>query len=303
MVDITFKNKSLRTAVATATVEVSLPATIQAVEQSTVPKGDVFAFGRAAGLLGIKRTSDVIPDCHPLPIEYANISYTISGLEIIIEVEVKAIYRTGIEVEAMHGASVTALTLYDMLKPIDPSISIKEIRLAAKSGGKKDRQPSSPAPYNAAVIICSDSVHSGTKEDKAAWLIEDRLSCFNVHIKETVVIPDDTKAIQSATSRLVDVAMNMIILCGGTGLSRKDITPDAITPLLDTSIPGIMEYARSYGQERMPYAMLSRSVAGFIRDTLVLTFPGAPQAAEEYISALFPQVLHVFAIRNGERHE
>lgn len=87
---------------------------------------------RIAGLFGIKRTSDMIPDCHPLPIEFAAVKHTIEGLDIIIETEVHTIYRTGVEVEAMHGASVVALTIYDMLKPIDKEIEIKSIKLLKK---------------------------------------------------------------------------------------------------------------------------------------------------------------------------
>ncbi len=84
----------------------------------------------------VKKTSDVIPDCYPLPIEYTAITYAIEDLTVIISVEVHTIYKTGVEVEAMHGASVTALTMYDMLKPIDKGIEIASISLQAKKGGK-----------------------------------------------------------------------------------------------------------------------------------------------------------------------
>src|SRR3954468_1640935 len=124
MVDITHKVKSLRIAIATAVVNVSKEQTIEAVQNKKVPKGDVFEFARAAGLLAVKKTSDVIPDCHPLPVEYTSITYSIEELTIKIFVEVHTIYKTGVEVEAMHGASVTALTMYDMLKPIDKQVEI-----------------------------------------------------------------------------------------------------------------------------------------------------------------------------------
>src|ERR1043166_316431 len=136
MVNITHKQNSLRQAVATAVVTVSMPETINAIQKRKVPKGDVFEFSRAAGLLAIKKTSDVIPDCHPLPVEFAAISHAIEGLNIIVTVEVHTIYKTGVEVEAMHGASITALTMYDMLKPIDKGIEISSIRLVSKKGGK-----------------------------------------------------------------------------------------------------------------------------------------------------------------------
>ena len=138
MVDITHKEPTLRTAVAQAIIEVSTQNTITAIQEDRVPKGNVFAMSKAAGLLGVKKTPDLLPDCHPLPIEYTDIQYEISGLQIKILITVKTIYKTGVEVEAMHGASVVALNMYDMLKPIDKGIEIKNIKLLKKTGGKSD---------------------------------------------------------------------------------------------------------------------------------------------------------------------
>ena len=138
MVDITHKKATLRTAIAQAIVQVSSEDTIKAIKNNTVPKGDVFAMSKAAGLLGVKKTADLLPDCHPLPIEYTDISYAINGLKITVLITVKTIYKTGVEVEAMHGASIVALNMYDMLKPIDKGIEIQNIKLLKKTGGKSD---------------------------------------------------------------------------------------------------------------------------------------------------------------------
>ncbi|MDT0538993.1 cyclic pyranopterin monophosphate synthase MoaC [Croceitalea sp. P059] len=138
MVDITQKSNTHRTAIAQAIVKVGSHETIKAIQEKTVPKGDVFAMSKAAGFLGLKKTPELLPDCHPLPIEYAGIQYEIDGLHIIITVEVKTFYKTGVEVEAMHGASVVALNMYDMLKPIDKAIEILQIKLLKKTGGKSD---------------------------------------------------------------------------------------------------------------------------------------------------------------------
>ncbi|WP_411029616.1 cyclic pyranopterin monophosphate synthase MoaC [Spongiimicrobium sp. 3-5] len=138
MVDITHKDPTLRTAVAQAIVGVSKQATIDAILQGTVPKGDVFAMSKAAGLLGVKKTADLLPDCHPLPIEFTHIDFEINELLIKVVITVKTIYKTGVEVEAMHGASIVALNMYDMLKPIDKGIEIHQIKLLEKTGGKSD---------------------------------------------------------------------------------------------------------------------------------------------------------------------
>jgi cyclic pyranopterin phosphate synthase len=138
MVDITHKKATLRTAIAQAIVQVSTKDTIRAIKNNTVPKGDVFAMSKAAGLLGVKKTADLLPDCHPLPIEFTDITYSINGLQITVLITVKTIYKTGVEVEAMHGASIVALNMYDMLKPIDKGIEIQNIKLLKKTGGKSD---------------------------------------------------------------------------------------------------------------------------------------------------------------------
>ena len=138
MVDITQKKVTLRTAIAEARIVLSQKETLRAIEQDQVPKGNVFEMSKAAGLLGVKKTPDLLPDCHPIPIEATTVSYAIEGLEISISVMVKTNYKTGVEVEAMHGASVVALNMYDMLKPLDKGIEIRSIRLVRKTGGKSD---------------------------------------------------------------------------------------------------------------------------------------------------------------------
>jgi molybdenum cofactor biosynthesis protein MoaC len=303
MVNITHKSSSLRTAIATAILSVSKQETIDAVKNKTVPKGDVFEFSRAAGLLAIKKTSDVIPDCHPLPVEYAAITHELNGLNILITVEVHTIYKTGVEVEAMHGAAITALTIYDMLKPLDKGVEISTIKLQQKKGGKTDFKDQEVNDLRCAVIVCSDGVAAGAREDKSGKTIVEKLKQLKISVSHQDVIADDLSTIREKVRQLSKDEFDLILLTGGTGLSPKDVTPDAIAPLLDREIPGIMEAARSYGQQRTPYAMLSRGVAGFIKNTLVITLPGSPKGVAETIDAIFPYVLHVFRVKEGIQHE
>jgi len=302
MVNITKKSNSLRIAIASATVKVSKPETIAAIIQRKIPKGDVFEFARAAGLFGVKRTSDMIPDCHPLPVEYTAITYDIQDLKIIINVEVHTIYKTGVEVEAMHGASVTALTMYDMLKPIDKGVEIENIRLLEKSGGKSDLKNMQFPDIKAAVMVCSDSVFEGQNEDRSGKAIVSRLADFKIDTSHYEIVPDSIESISKMAKTVIAQGFDILILTGGTGLSPRDVTPEAIAPLIDRNIDGIMESARRYGQDRMPYAMLSRGIAGFAGKTLILTLPGSVRGVEESIDALFPQVLHLFKINKGQKH-
>jgi molybdenum cofactor biosynthesis protein MoaC len=303
MVNITHKLNTLRQAIAKAIVVVSDQDTIDTVNQRKVPKGDIFEFSRAAGLLAIKKTSDVIPDCHPLPVEFAAITYQTEGLEIHITAEVHTIYKTGVEVEAMHGASVAALTIYDMLKPIDKGVYISTIKLESKKGGKSDFKDQFTEGLKAAVIVCSDSVSKGEKEDTAGKKIVEKLRNNHIEVIAHATIADDFEMIQQYAKNYSAGGCHLLVFAGGTGLSPRDVTPDAIRPMLTREIPGIMETARNYGQQRMPYAMLSRGVAGFINDTLVITLPGSPRGAAESFDALFPYILHVFNMAKGKRHD
>lgn len=303
MTNITTKQSSLRKAIASATIQVSKQETIDAVQNKTVPKGDVFEFARAAGLLAIKKTSDLIPDCHPLPIEFSSITYMVEGLNIEIQVEVHTVYKTGVEVEAMHGASLTALTIYDMLKPIDKGVEIQNIKLIQKKGGKTDYNDRPVRKLTTAVVVCSDSIAGGSKQDFAGKAVIQKLQHLSISTDCYTIIPDELNIIQEKAIDLCKAGYDLVLFTGGTGLSPRDVTPEAIKPLLDREVPGIMEAARSYGQDRIPYAMLSRGIAGFIKNTLVITLPGSTKGAAETMDAIFPAVLHIFKVAEGMRHD
>ena len=303
MVEITHKNTTLRTAIAQAIVCVSSQKTIDAIQNDLVPKGNVFEMAKTAGLFAVKKTSDIIPDCHPLPVEYTGVTYEVEGLQIKILIEVRTIYRTGVEVEAMHGASVIALTMYDMLKPIDKGIEIQNVKLVKKKGGKSDFKDKFRKDIKAAVIVCSDTISAGQKEDKAGKAIIAKLESAHVEIVDYLIIPDEFDRIQEVTLNHVSQGTDLIIFTGGTGLSKRDVTPDALAPLLDREIPGIAEAIRSYGQERTPYSMLSRSIVGTKEQSVIMALPGSTKGASESMDAVFPALLHLFQIFKGARHD
>ncbi|MFZ1264771.1 MAG: bifunctional molybdenum cofactor biosynthesis protein MoaC/MoaB [Chitinophagaceae bacterium] len=303
MYNITGEIKTHRQAIAQAIVQLSLPATLDWVKSKSQPGDNMFETSRVAGLFAIKKTSDVIPDCHPLPVEFASITHRIEGLKIIIEAEVHTIYKTGVVMEAMHGASVAALTIYDQLRSMDPGLSITGVSLLKEKGDKSQYDDALSRPVKTAVVVCSDSIAAGTKQDFSGKAIISKIEKYAVVIEDYSIIPDEIIIIQEKVQLLCDKKMDLIILTGGTGLSARDITPEAIRPMLDREIPGIAEAARSYGQEHMPYSMLSRSLAGLKGNTLILALPGSTRGAAESMDALFPYLLHYFRVMENAPHD
>lgn len=139
MVDVSEKADTSRAAIAEALVTMS-PAAFDALHEGAAPKGDVFAAVRLAGIMAAKKTAQLIPLCHPLPISNAKVDIILHApTEVRIVAEIKTTGKTGVEMEALTAASVAALTLYDMLKAIDKGMVIGPIRLLEKTGGKSGR--------------------------------------------------------------------------------------------------------------------------------------------------------------------
>ena len=137
MVDVTAKAPTLRTAVAEGTIRVSRPV-LEAIASGATSKGDVLGVARVAGIMGTKRTSDLIPMCHPLNLNKAAVDFELSPEEGIITAvcTVKVSGKTGVEMEALTGVSVALLTIYDMCKAIDKTMEISGVHLVHKEGGK-----------------------------------------------------------------------------------------------------------------------------------------------------------------------
>jgi cyclic pyranopterin phosphate synthase len=141
MVDVGGKGVSDRRAVARAEVRMS-PATLDAVRRGDAPKGDVIGTARIAGIQAAKRTSELVPLCHPLPLSFVDVSAEIGAAAVVLTAEARTSARTGVEMEAMTAASVAALTIYDMVKGLERGVEIKGLGLVEKTGGKSDwRRP------------------------------------------------------------------------------------------------------------------------------------------------------------------
>jgi cyclic pyranopterin phosphate synthase len=135
MVDTSAKDETVRRAVASARVVMSRE-TVAAVREQRTPKGDPLEVARIAGVMAAKRTADLIPLCHPLPLTHIDVRATLEDDGVYLEAEVSTRAQTGVEMEALTAVSVAALTVYDMCKAVDRSMTIMDVRLESKSGGK-----------------------------------------------------------------------------------------------------------------------------------------------------------------------
>jgi len=305
MISITDKIDTKRIAFARSCVLVQ-KETLDRLLVNDIPKKDILPIARAAGVMAAKKTPELLPYCHPIPIDSVQIEYcfleTSDDKRLIeIEVIVEAIWKTGVEMEALTAASVTALTIYDMLKPIDKDIEISNTRLISKKGGKSDFKAQLPKGFKAAVIVTSDGTFQGKRKDKSGRIIKDRLNDLGI-IYDYQILPDDQFEIKAALNIHIENGFDLIITTGGTGLGPRDVTVEATKDVIDREVPGIMEAARGHGQRRTPYAMLSRGIVGQKGSSLIVNLPGSSKGVEESLDAIFPHLLHAYGMMRGGGH-
>lgn len=302
MIDVSRKLRMLRTATAEATLRLA-PLTLEAIRTGNVPEGDPFEVARVAGVLAAKNAAQFLPYCHPLPLDHVAIIFVPGDDEIVITATVKAIHKTGVEMPALSAATVAALTLYDLLKGLDDSLVITDVKLAGKSGERNGVRGRFETPLRAAVLVMSNSVADGSRDDLSGRAIEERLVDEGLKVEDYKVIPDDPLRIIEALTKYADtLQLDLVLTAGGTGFSPRDHTPEAMARVIEREIPGIPEVLRAYGQERMPQAMLTRGKAGIRGQTIIVNLPGSKRAVTEALDALFPGLLHAFALLRGGPH-
>jgi len=302
MKDVSQKPNTLRVARAVAQLK-CLAATVSAIQSGNVPKADPIGVAKVAGVQAAKNTSLLIPYCHQVPLDHVSVEIEMEQAVIRIKTEVKAVWKTGVEMEALAAASAAALTLYDMLKIIDETMEIASIKLTEKKGGKSDFTLSDGACLKAAVLVLSDLGAKGERKDLSGEAIKNRVVELKLVVQEYKVLPDDVALIERELLRLSDeVEVDLIMTTGGTGIGPRDVTPEATLKVIHRQLPGVSEFLRSHGQERTRYSMLSRAVAGARGKTIIVNLPGSLSGVNESLDALFPWLLHSFKMIQGEKH-
>ena len=298
MRDISNKYSTLRTATAMGSVRMA-PVFIRRIVENRVEKGNVLETAKVAGTMAAKKTSELIPYCHPLPIDDVKIAFKVLKDKIEITASASTIWKTGIEMEALTACAVAALTVYDMVKSIDAKAVIEEIKLVEKKGGKSDFVDTFSPPLKVCVLAISNAAAAGKKEDKAGTIIKEILAAFPVKLSGYAVVPDDVEKIKARLLGWEKAGVDAVFTAGGTGLGATDVTVEALREIITMDTPGISEAMRAFGQQRTPYAMFSRSVSGLVNKMLVIALPGSSRGAKESLNAILPGVFHAFPMMHG----
>ncbi|MFD6063406.1 MULTISPECIES: bifunctional molybdenum cofactor biosynthesis protein MoaC/MoaB [Rhodococcus] len=309
MVDVSAKADTTRIAVAAGQL-VTTAAVIELVRADDLPKADVLATARIAGISGAKKTSELIPLCHQLALSSVKLEFGFTEDAITIEATAKTKGPTGVEMEALTAVAVAGLTLHDMVKAVDPAATLDGVRLLTKDGGKRghwtreQQSTGTPTvtPRSAAVLVASTGGARGTREDTtgpviAAWLEERGFTT-----RGPLVYADADIAAGLADALSGNPAL--IISTGGTGVSPTDATPEATRAVLDRELPGVADAIRNRGTEVTPHASLSRGLAGVANGTVVVNLPGSPGGVKDGLSVLDPLVDHLLAqVAGGGAHD
>ncbi|PCK23160.1 bifunctional molybdenum cofactor biosynthesis protein MoaC/MoaB [Rhodococcus qingshengii] len=309
MVNVSAKADTTRTAVAAGQL-VTTPAVIELVRADDLPKADVLATARIAGISGAKKTSELIPLCHQLALSSVKLEFGFTDTAITIEATAKTKGPTGVEMEALTAVAVAGLTLHDMVKAVDPAATLDGVRLITKDGGKRGywtrEQQSTGSPTvtarSAAVLVASTGGAKGTREETtgpviAAWLEERGFTT-----RGPLVYADADIAAGLADALSGNPAL--IISTGGTGVSPTDATPEATRAVLDRELPGVADVIRNRGTEVTPHASLSRGLAGVANGTVVVNLPGSPGGVKDGLSVLDPIIDHLLAqVAGGGAHD
>ncbi len=306
MADVSGKRITHRRAVASGAIFMNAEA-FQAIKHKTLPKGDALAMAEVAGIMGAKRTAEILPMCHPLPLDHVGIHFSLDkkNNSVTAYCYVVADARTGVEMEALTGVQSALLSLWDLTKPVDPALSFGDTRLLVKEGGKSglwvhpagvpkwlEEQfvtPNAWKDVSCAVLVMSDRASAGVYEDKSGRVLKDKLAALGANVIAYQIVPDEAAGIEKALRHIVDTQKpHLVLTSGGTGPGPRDVTPAVLERLLDCPLEGLGELLRRESAVFTNTAWLSRMGGGLMNGSLVITLPGSPKAVEECWQVLEP---------------
>jgi len=299
MVDVTDKTATERMAKAEGKIHLQ-QATIALIQDDSIPKGNVLTTAKIAGIQSAKKTAEIIPMCHQLNLSFVDMEFELGRELVIIRSIVKTREATGVEMEALTAVSTAALTMYDMCKAVDKTMTIGAIKLVEKIGGKSDHA----VEYRPSVgiITMSDSISADKSEDKSGPILVKGFADSGCKADHQKVLPDGSEELIPTIESWIKDGVELIITTGGTGLGPRDLTLQLVENKFDSKLPGIEQALHAYGRGKVKTAMLSRLTAGVINGAIVICLPGSTGAVKDALKVLIPTIFHSFHMMKGEKH-
>ncbi|MFQ6616392.1 MAG: bifunctional molybdenum cofactor biosynthesis protein MoaC/MoaB [Fidelibacterota bacterium] len=301
MVDVSDKDKTMRVARAQGFIEMKR-GTLEALSRGDIPKGNVLTTAKIAGIQAAKKTFEVIPLCHPIPLSWVDLDFTVEDNGVRIEAVVKTTEATGVEMEALTAVSVAALTIYDMCKSVDKTLTISGIRLTEKTSGRGKPEPSETYRPRVGVMVISDSVHAGKARDTSGEILKHGFKEGGCTVDHFVVLPDGSDELEDTVKSWIAGGVDLVLTTGGTGLGPRDLTVPVLTELFDTRLSGVEQALHASGRRQGDTAMLSRLAAGRVDDAIVICLPGSSAACQDALRVLIPGIFHAFPVMRGKDH-
>jgi cyclic pyranopterin phosphate synthase len=308
MIDVGEKPVTRRICRATGSLTAA-QATLLKIERGELPKGNALALAEAAGIAAVKKTPDLLPLCHPLPVDAVRFEFSFEPSRLRVECEVIAHAKTGVEMEALSGVMACLLCVYDLVKGIDPALELGEIRLLEKVGGKSGHwvHPREVTGVDlnleeALVITLSDRCSRGEAEDTSGPALESLLRTNGVKQVRRELLPDEPEILLATLRQAIDRGVRLILTTGGTGLGPRDRTPETLDRLEGRRVPGLGELMRARGAGSTPFAWLSRSDAVLVGSSLVIALPGSRKGAIESLTAVLQLIDHALDVSSGGDH-
>ncbi|NOZ03742.1 MAG: bifunctional molybdenum cofactor biosynthesis protein MoaC/MoaB [FCB group bacterium] len=299
MVDVSDKKASFRQARAEGIVRMR-PDTLKALLNNKLPKGAVLTAAKLAGIQAAKKTAGLIPLCHQLNLSWVDLEFEAGTDQILIRSIAKTRETTGVEMEALTAVAVAALTIYDMCKAVDKSMTISNVHLIEKTGGKSQHRTEYRPPVG--IITLSDSVARGDYEDRSGPILAEGFTKAGCSVRHQIVLPDGSDELVPTLRQWMAEGVELILTTGGTGLGPRDLTIPMIEPLLDYRLRGVEQALHAYGQNKIPTAMLSRLAVGVSDGKIIVCLPGSTGAVKDALNVLIPEIFHAFHMLRGESH-